>query len=673
MRYLLILVTLTFSQVNFAQYITIDETLTPDQLVRNVLVNSGCATVSNVTATGANFSTGEKSFGYFNRSSSVFPFADGIILSTGKVSSAPGPTTPLANNGAGIGWNGDPDLDQNLNISSTNATVLEFDFVPLGNTISFQYIFASEEYQVNTDYPCRFSDAFAFLLKPIGAPNYQNLALIPNTTIPVKVTTVHPVITGNGGCPAQNQQYFDQFNGVQYPTVYGGQTVTLTAQSAVIPNTPYHIKLVIGDERDAEYDSAIFIKGGSFNLGVDFGDDRTALNGNPVCQGEIVTLDGTATGVLNYQWNFNGNPIPGETNPTFTIDTNLATFQNGIYSVTQFYNTNCIPESIITLEFTPDVMVNQTIFPFCDNSEPQDGIRTFDLNSLVNDIYPSLPAGYVVSFYNAPNATSQLPSNYTNTTPFQQIIYAQIANARNCYPYVPITLNINTFDELVEDETMYFCKGESLDLDAGSGFASYSWNTTPQQTSQIVTVSIAGSYAVTLENNTNCFKTKTFTVNESDIATIQDVSIVELSENNTATIIATGSGLYTYSLNGFVFQESNIFENLPFGEYTIYVRDKNECEIISQKFYIIDYPKFFTPNGDGYNDSWKIANLDKKGLENSKIFIFDRYGKLLKQISPEGAGWDGTYNGKQLPSEDFWFVLELTNGKTVKNHFSLKR
>lgn len=673
MRYLQVLLFFFLCQNNFAQYITIDESLTPQQLVENVLINNGCASISNVTATGANFATGEKSLGYFNRGSSTFAFPDGIILSTGKVSSAPGPTTPLADSGSGIGWVGDTDLNTILNINSINATVLEFDFIPFGNTISFQYIFASEEYETVNGFPCSISDAFAFLLKPIGAPNYQNLALIPNTNIPVKTTTVRPLIIGNGGCPAQNEQYFDQFNGIEYPTVYGGQTVILTAQSAVIPGTPYHIKLVIADESDALYDSAIFLKGGSFNLGVDFGDDRTFTNANPVCFNEPVVLDATLPNVVSYQWYLNNVAIPGETNSTLTLNPPYTNLQNGTYSVDQFYNVNCIPRSNITLEFAEPIATDRTEFAECDDVEPQDGIRAFDLNSLIPNIFPTLPNGYQVGFFNTTTSTTQLPINYTNTTPFQQIIFARVLNTQGCYQDIPITLNINTFDEFVEDETVYFCSGTTVELDAGPGFTSYTWNTIPVQNTQTITVSVDDEYVVRLTNATNCFKDKTFTVIESDVATINDVIIVELSDNNSATIIATGISAYEYSIDGINFQESNIFENLSFGEYTVYVRDINRCGIVSREFYIIDYPKFFTPNGDSYNDTWNISNLEKKGLENSKIYIFDRYGKLLKQISPDGFGWDGTFNGKELPSQDFWFILELSNGETVRSHFSLKR
>jgi gliding motility-associated-like protein len=87
--------------------------------------------------------------------------------------------------------------------------------------------------------------------------------------------------------------------------------------------------------------------------------------------------------------------------------------------------------------------------------------------------------------------------------------------------------------------------------------------------------------------------------------------------------------------------------------------------------YVLDYPRYFTPNNDGYNDIWQIKNLDN--LPQSTLFIFDRYGKLLKQLIASDLGWNGTFNGFTLPTDDYWFHLNLENGKIIKGHFSLKR
>ncbi|WP_445722308.1 choice-of-anchor L domain-containing protein [Flavobacterium sp.] len=670
MRHFLIIIIFLSFQNGFTQNIIVDETYTAQQLVEDILLNGGCAAVTNVVVSGGNYTSGEKTYGYFNSNGSSFPMNEGVILSTGKIINAPGPNNSLLDDGGDINWPGDNDLNTALNLSNSfNATVLEFDFIPQGSKISFEFLLSSEQYLTNpSSNQCNFTDGFAFLLKEVGATNYQNLALVPGTTTPIKVNTVR----GSGTiCPPANEQYFDAFNGSNYPTNFNGQTKTLTAESNVIAGNQYHIKLVIADEGNHRYDSAIFLKGGSFNTNITLGDDRTVAGNNPVCNGELpYTLNTNTSG--NHKWFLNGIELIGETNSTLTITSP----QDGEYSV-EITIPGCTPNATdaITIEFAPDLVTNTTTFTECDGDSVQDGIHTFDLSLIIPEIYLNLPSNYQVELFESTTATVPLPLSYQNTTPNQQIIYARITNIPNCYSTIntPITLRVNTFNNIILDETKSICENTNIILTADNGFPSYSWNTTPIQNTQSITVNASGTYSVTITNALGCKKIKTFTVVDSQIATITTIIINDFEENNTATISYTGNSDYEFSLNEINYQNSNVFNNLSAGEYTVYVKDKNGCGIVTESFCILDYPKFFTPNGDGYNDSWQIKNLNKRGLENSKIYIFDRYGKLLKQINPQGEGWNGNFNNAQLPSEDYWFVLELSNGKTVKNHFSLKR
>lgn len=646
-----------------AQYISVDEGYSAQYLVENVLIDSPCANVFNFSVSGGNFVTGEKSYGYFDATGTGFPFENGIILSTGKINNAPGPNSFVSDDGNGMGWNGDADLNQALNISnSINATVLEFDFIPLGSTISFDYIFSSEEYHGTAT--CQYSDGFAFLLKEASATTYQNLAVLPGTTIPVKVTSVHPAISG--GCPAQNEQYFDAFNSTNHPTNFNGQTKVLTAQADVIPGTTYHIKLVIADEGNYRYDSAIFLGGGSFNFGIDLGIDRLIATGNPLCQSETLLLNATQTGATGYQWFQNNIALVGETNPTYLVSS------EGEYSVDINYGTSCQTTGKITIEYATNLIVNQDTFTLCDADSNQDGKTVFDLNTIILNLFTNLPANYNVSFFENSSSTTVLPSFFTNTNPFNQTIYARIMNIQGCYTDYPVHLVVNTFSTSIVDEEVGLCENNPITLTADSGFT-YSWNTSPVETSQSITVNAAGTYTVTLTNANNCSKTKTFTVTASGIATINEIIINDFSDNNTITVDYSGLGVYEFSLNGTNFQNSPIFSNLNEGEYTVFVNDTKGCGVVAESFYILNYPKYFTPNGDGINDTWYVKNLQKRNLENSTISIFDRYGKLLKQINSIYEGWDGTFNGNKLPSSDYWFVIELTNGKIVKGHFTLKR
>jgi gliding motility-associated-like protein len=140
------------------------------------------------------------------------------------------------------------------------------------------------------------------------------------------------------------------------------------------------------------------------------------------------------------------------------------------------------------------------------------------------------------------------------------------------------------------------------------------------------------------------------------------------------TVTGGGSG-YQYQLNNGQFQESNVFTVTEGGEYFINVTDNFGCYSSQLNVYILKYPKFFTPNNDGFNDTWNINVLTN--AQKAAIYIFDRYGKLLKQISPTGPGWNGTYNGHELPSTDYWFKLLYQDSQGIEKqfqaHFSLKR
>ena len=147
-------------------------------------------------------------------------------------------------------------------------------------------------------------------------------------------------------------------------------------------------------------------------------------------------------------------------------------------------------------------------------------------------------------------------------------------------------------------------------------------------------------------------------------------------DNQIVTVMATAPAVYLYQLDYGPFQESPIFEYVASGTHSITVKDFYGCNtpMTVNNVLVINYPKFFTPNGDGFNDTWNIFDL--KNQSDSRIYIFDRYGKLLKEISPNGAGWDGNYTGHPLPATDYWFIVEYTEQNSVKkfkSHFSLKR
>lgn len=747
-----------------AQYITVNDTYTKEQLVRDVLINNTCASVSNISVLGGNFASGQQSYGYFNAGSSTFPFADGIILSTGRAVAAQGPNSSLLDDGQGMDWPGDTDLEAALEINnSINATILEFDFIPLGNKISFDYILSSEEYHDNA--PCRYSDGFAFLLKEVGGTGgYKNLAVVPGTTIPVKVTSVHPEIGGNGGCEAQNEEYFGAFNGFEHPTNFNGQTVALTALSDVTPGVLYHIKLVVADEGNYRYDSAIFLGGGSFKIETDLGKDRLLATGNPLCKDETLPLNATNANAIRYEW-YKDTVLQPEITPTYPVtvagtyavrveltggcfstgeikveyagaptvsnavlvqcdeDNNgLALFNlnqadaqviaadptlsnpvyfrtngeaasntNPITNVTNFENTQpvvyaraenqygCYAISEVTLNVSNNNIADPQDLKKCDtDTNPTDGKSVFNLRDREAAILANLPSGninYYTSYEDALSGLNPIPApdTFPNTIPFQQRIYAKLSSGIDCYGIAEFNVIVNSFGSSLNDVQAIVCRGGDVLLNAGSGFSSYKWNTPNNETTQTIRVTAAGTYTVTVTNSDGCEGTKKFIVTASSIATVASMSIRDFQGgNNSATVVLTSDsiGTYQYSLDGITFQDSPTFTNLDPGRYTVIIKEAN-CGIITHVFYIMDYPKFFTPNNDGTNDMWRIPYLQFQ--PSATVAIFDRYGKLLYFFKGGQPGWDGKLNGYDLPANDYWFRIILQDKREIRGHFSLLR
>jgi gliding motility-associated-like protein len=219
----------------------------------------------------------------------------------------------------------------------------------------------------------------------------------------------------------------------------------------------------------------------------------------------------------------------------------------------------------------------------------------------------------------------------------------------------------------VVDETVVFCENTSVTLQSGISGSSYLWST--GATTQNCAVGSAGTYSVVITTPLNCNLTKNFSVIEN---TAPEITFIKV-EGLTAEISISGTGIYEYSLDNIHFQSSPIFNFIVGGVYTCYVKEiGTNCGYDFEDFVVIDYPKFFTPNGDGFNDYWKINGMHL--FPDAKIAIFDRYGQLITVLTTKNPHWDGRLNGESVPSSDYWFVANLGNNTSeVKGHFTLKR
>ncbi|WP_303315787.1 T9SS type B sorting domain-containing protein [Flavivirga abyssicola] len=350
--------------------------------------------------------------------------------------------------------------------------------------------------------------------------------------------------------------------------------------------------------------------------------------------------------------------------------------------------TKCYSNSELTLDVSTTNSGN-TQLTGCDDDGIEDGFFEFNLNEAESDIVNGLPSGvntsYFESYTDALLEQNKLDTFFTNTIPYSQTIYARVENANDCYGISEILLIVNQLPEIETEELTYYCLNtfpQTITINAdtiNNASTNYTYNWSTGDNTYDIQINQSGTYTVTVTNDNGCFKTRNITVETSNIATINAIEVVDASQNNTITVSVSGEGLYEYALlnNDGVqtpFQTNPVFENVFPGIYTVIVNDyENNCGAIDDQVSVIGFPKFFTPNNDGVHDKWQVLGISDMFQANSKILIYNRFGKLIKQLNPLGEGWDGRFNGEKLPTDDYWFAVTLQDGRVLKNHFTLKR
>lgn len=406
---------------------------------------------------------------------------------------------------------------------------------------------------------------------------------------------------------------------------------------------------------------------------------------------------------------------PDAQNNTLPITniTNYTSANNGVIWVRVENDNTCFRVVSVNLIVSTTTPITDVILNECDNyidfNDPSnDGFDYFDINGATPGILSQFPANQnlqVTYYENEADATAGLNAidtsvDYRNTIANNQLLWVRIDSPINneCF-------GLDQYLQLIVDPIPNFDLGPDfvvcLDPITGAGSqtinatpitaGNYSYNWTPANPtinstggqSAIYTVIQSGIYTVEVTNLDTQYQCKntgsveaTFS---SEPVSVSAVLITPLFSPGTATIEALpvgGYGIYEYSIdNGLNWQISPVFGGLSNGKYTVLVRDIEKCGIKqSQSIQTVTYPPYFTPNGDGFNEYWNINGLLQS--YNAKIYIFDRYGKLLKEIKPNSFGWDGNFNGHPLPSSDYWFKVEYTengNLQEFKSHFSLKR
>lgn len=595
---------------SYSQNITVDsQSYTPQQLVENILIDSDC--ISNVVVTnvvGGNFEGTDQSYGFFDASGTTFPFESGIVLSTGRLANVPGPNDNLSDDDA-PNWAGDTDLENSLNESGTlNATILEFEFTSVASQVSFRYIFASEEYQENNPNSCNYSDLFGFLIRPQGSQQYENIALVPNTDTPVKVTTVTPGVPGS--CPPVNETYFGSYNGNNSPINFNGQTAILTATANVTPNETYHVKLVIADEQNYRYDSAVFLEAGSFELSSDLGPNRLIATGNALCEGETLTLFAYQNAQNTYDWYKDGVLVQGAPLGCGTCGDYTVTAP-GLYTVEVTLANGCVAYGEVDIEYAPLPVGSDSVLVECDLN--QDGYTTFNLYNATSDLTNDNQDLNVADFFLteadaiANSNRIEVPTAFENTSILQSV-FARITNQANCADIVQLELQISnntlnipdlegcdgevtdgfaTFDlSLIEDAIV-----NQIPIDATVRFYeseedAFSENN-PLPISFTNSIADAQTIYVKVSSNNQCYGIASVNLNVLYTPLLEaDETLIYCMDNSQQPLTIYGGVLndlpnnyyYEWQLNGLTTDVNTLFYNVTEpGIYNVIVTDPNGC------------------------------------------------------------------------------------------------
>ena len=458
---------------------------------------------------------------------------------------------------------------------------------------------------------------------------------------------------------------------------------------------------------------------------------------NATAVADMIACELNTDDVFDFDLNTQSSLILAGQDPSIfevTYHTSLADAQDGMNFLGSPYTNSSDPEIIYVSVFNTDTECRNTqlqftlevheaaqasapldVYVLCDDNVETDGDPTndsvqFDLSTqdlLV--LNGQDPLNYTVSYYpsqaDADQGINALPTLYENGIN-PQVIIARVDNdlqvldatgslvdSSICYETALVTLEVNPLPIVDIDTDYILCVDTNgtevlapLEVDTGLSSVDYTFIWSDATGAVVGTGSSyaplqGGNYTLEVFDatlSTQCAApVEVFTVIESTppLLTAQ-VSTAAFASTHVIEAVATGQGIYEYSLDQGPWGDSGMFIDVTPGQHVVTARDLNGCGEAQVVVYVIDYPLYFTPNGDGYNDTWNIVGIANQA--NAKILIFDRYGKLLKQISPSGTGWDGTYNGAQLPSSDYWFTLEYLDPTTgtpeiLRAHFSLKR
>lgn len=678
----------------------VSSSLTNTELAQS-LVGKGVL-ISNVSVSCA-----QEAYGSFDGSASNLGLDQGLLLTTGSLFNAVGPNSTgevsLENFQAG-----DPHLDLITNAPTFDACVFQFDVTPYGDTLKFNFSFASEEY---LEYVNSYNDVFGFFItgpNPSGG-NYlsKNIALIPGTTTPVSVDNVNNLVN--------SQYYFDNGDGNCFlspsfscvdPSVlqYDGFTRNLAAVTPVIPCQTYHLKLALADAGDGLFDSGVFIE--KIESNVNFHTSVTTQNGLPYsiegCNNSVITITrevvdnsplvinytvgGSATDGVDFQ--SLGTQVTIPANQT-SAQLNLIPIADGlaepVEKVIIYFSGTCtnVPIDTVVIELTDSLIIETT--PDTDIC----GSRNVMLNASGGSTYSWWPN----STLNSPVIPDPIASVAATTA-----YGVTVTDGMNCISTGMVTISVLPSDSTFESRTS--CHSTSVGIQVlrlvnqhgcdsvHTITTTYLASDSTGETRASCNPADVGVEVVNLFNQYGCDSVHVITTTllpAFEVAVHSSKDIIEKGESITLTAVSN-PGDYRYSWITSTGASPNCNDcggsitvsPATTTSYTLIAVDENGCSDTSSRTIVVEpafacvyVPNAFTPNGDGLND---VFTVNGEGLQDVQLRIFNRWGEMIFESSNPSRGWDGTYEGKSLPPDVFLYSVKAgsCNGSELSQNDSYK-
>lgn len=712
------------------------------QQMAQMLVGQGVV-ITNPTLNGACPTDARGKFN-FNGNPSAIGIDSGIVLSSGRVvnnGGAFGVANPVGTF-ASTSWNnpGDPDLNTILansgsNITTNDACVLEFDFIPSGDTVKFDYVFGSEEYP---EYACgSVNDAFGFVISGPGLPaGINNMALVPGTNIPISINSVNMAPAGMlfgqiGNCNAMGagspfaMYYVDNQGAGGQHIVYDGFTTVLQAISPVIPCNTYHLKIAIADGGDWSYDSGVFIKAGSLmttsikltpTTGGGQNDNQAhsvrgckpakLAFGRSTCDSTVpltyhLYIAGTAVNGVDYEYLPDTFTVPANTNTdTLLVKALNVQYPPGTprYAIIGVYH----PDSVALGVPNPPIVSQDTVWIY-------DSLYVNILSNPVTvcprtevhidaDIAPGLNYSWTPAALIEDPSLVDITVKPSVTTPYT-ITVTQPGAPATCPPVKrTYIVNVEPIPQIILTKDSTVCLSDSLNLNvyARPGDIDYTWNWQPSAylrdnfSPNNKFFAPVGDYKYVVTATTpvaHCSNSDSMLIHVVppfvfESVTPHDTVInygdqIQLSSESEAIYWLWSPGTY---LSDPLARDPYAapLENM---HYTLIGINQYGCKDTAEINIAVVYqsnsgmPNAFSPNGDGLNDIFKIEMLEYDKI--TEFRIFNRWGRQVFETNNPNKGWDGSISGQPAPADVYYYQVKITlpNGtqKVIKGDVTLIR